>query len=195
MKSKGIQAVLLLATALALSFPAMAQKSQGAFYLGAAVGKSTSDSYCDSVGPPCKDQDQTWKILGGYQFNRYIAVEAAFQSLGVRNDTSIPRDDKGQDIELVGILSYPIFWDLAPYGKLGAYRGRVRGFDGTTGATFNHSNVDVTYGVGVQWNYFDPLGIRAELQRYPRLQGVSPTGVRQDQDVVVWSVGAIFRFK
>ena len=194
MKNKAVLAFLSFVAALALALPALAQKSTGAFYVGAAFGQSTSDSFCDNLGPPCKDQDQTWKVLGGYEFNRYLAVEGGFSNLGAPHDTAIgPRDDKKQAIELVGILSYPVVWDLAVYGKLGAYHGRVRGSN--AGVSFNESNTDVTYGFGVQWNFIDQLALRAELQRYPRMGGAVGSPAGGPQDVAVWSVGAIFRFR
>jgi OOP family OmpA-OmpF porin len=192
MKNNAVLAFLGFVAALALALPAMAQKSTGAFYVGAGFGQSTSDSYCDNAGPPCKDQDQTWKVMGGYEFNRYLSLEAAFSSLGIRKDASIPRDDKAQVMEFVGILSYPFLSDFAIYGKLGAFHGRVRGFDGVAGASFNESNTDVTYGLGLQWNLMDQLALRAEVQRYPRMGG---GGAGAPQDFSVWSVGALIRFR
>ena len=192
MKNKTVLAFLGFVAAMALALPAMAQKSTGAFYVGAGFGQSTSDSYCDNVGPPCKDQDQTWKVMGGYEFNKFFAVEGGFSSLGIRKDPSIPRDDKAQVMEIVGILSYPVVWDLAVYGKLGGFHGRVRGFDGVAGQSFNESNTDVTYGLGLQWNVMDQLALRAEVQRYPRMGG---GGAGTPQDFSVWSVGAIIRFR
>src|SRR5258706_9484883 len=184
MKNKAVLAFLGFVAALALALPAMAQKSTGAFYVGAGFGQSTSDSYCEGFGPPCKDQDQTWKVMGGYEFNRYLSVEAAFSSLGIRKDPSIPRDDKAQTMELVGILSYPFLSDFAIYGKLGGFHGRVRGFDGVAGASFNESNTDVTYGLGLQWNMMDQFALRAEVQRYPRMGGGAAGA---PQDFSVWS--------
>src|SRR5258706_2196950 len=115
MKNKAVLAFLGFVAALALALPAMAQKSTGAFYVGAAFGQSTSDSFCENVGPPCKDQDQTWKVMGGYEFNRYLAVEAAFSNLGAPHnaDPAVNRDDKKQAMEFVGILSYPLLSDFA----------------------------------------------------------------------------------
>ncbi|HEX9396678.1 MAG TPA: outer membrane beta-barrel protein [Burkholderiales bacterium] len=190
MKNKAVLAFLGFLAALTLALPAMAQKSTGAFYVGAAFGQSTSDSFCENVGPPCKDQDQTWKVMGGYELNRYFAVEAAFSNLGAPHDNSIPRDDKAQAMEFVGILSYPFLTDFAVYGKLGGFHGRIRGSN--AGASFNESNTDITYGLGLQWNIIDQFALRAEVQRYPRMGG---GGAGAPQDIAVWSVGGIIRFR
>src|SRR5262245_33053668 len=125
MKNRGFLAFLAFLAAGALALPAWAQKSTGAWYAGAHFGQSTSDNFCENLGPPCKDQDQTWKVVGGYEFNRFLAVEAGFANLGAHHDTAIPKDQKVQAAEFVGILSIPVVWDLAAYGKLGAFKGRV----------------------------------------------------------------------
>jgi hypothetical protein len=93
-------------------------------------------------------------------------------------------------MEFVGVLSYPVYWDIAVFGKLGGYHGRTRG--STAGVSFNESNTDLTYGLGLQWNGLDPLGLRVELQRYPRFAaGNNGTS----SDIIVWSFGAVFRFQ
>lgn len=190
MNNKSVLAFLGFLAALAFALPAMAQKSDSAFYAGAAFGKSHASRFCDSAGPTCQDQQQTWKVMGGYQFNRYLALEGAFQSLGSPSDTTTGNDFKAQDIEVVGIASYPLAWDFAAYGKFGFYHARMRGSN--AGASYNEKNYDVTYGIGVQWNYLDPVGIRAEVQRYPRMGGGS-AGFQTDY--YVWSIGAIYLFK
>ena len=193
MNNKGVLTFLGFLAALALALPAMAQKSTGGFYVGVGFGQSTSDSFCENAGPPCKDQDQTWKVLGGYEFNRYFSVEGGFVNLGAPHDVSIPRDDKAQAMELVGIASYPFLTDFAVYGKLGAFHGRVRGAN--AGVSFNESNTDITYGLGLQWNLHEMFALRAEVQRYPRMGGAVGSPAGGPQDISVWSVGGLFKFR
>lgn len=192
MKSKAVLAVFSFAAALALSLPAKAQTSTGAFYAGGTLGSSTNSEFCNQLGPTCIDQRGTWRILGGYQFNRYFAVEAGFHNLGVSrdDDPAAPRSARATAAEFVGILSIPVGRDFAVYGKAGAYRGKLNG--SVTGVTFKESNTDVTYGLGLQWNYFEPVSLRAELQRYPRMGGRT---AGPETNIYVWSLGAIFKFK
>ena len=189
MKNKSILA--FLGFALAFALPAMAQKSASGFYAGVGLGQSTSSDFCNQLGPTCKDKDQTWRVLGGYQISRNFAVEAGYQNLGDNADPTTFMTAKAQVMELVGIAAYPITRDFSVFGKAGAYRGRMRGANLGT-ASFNVSNTDLTMGLGVQWHLIDALSLRGEYQRYPRMGGGS-AGPSTDYDV--WSVSAIFRFQ
>jgi OOP family OmpA-OmpF porin len=204
MKNKAVLAFLGFVAALALALPAMAQKSTGAFYAGLGFGQSNSDNFCDNLGPPCKDQDQTWRVMGGYEFNRYIAVEGALSNLGAHHDLdpTNTKDQKVQALEAILIGSYPVFGDFAIYGKLGAYQSRVRGSISTSLnasqalGSFNEKSTDVTYGFGLQWNLFPQFALRADVQRYPKVGGSDPnTAAGAKQDIVVWTIGGIVRFR
>lgn len=55
--------------------PTFAQ--DGAFYVGASIGKAEAKDVCTGVSGPgvtCDDKDTTWKIFGGYQFNRNFSA-------------------------------------------------------------------------------------------------------------------------
>ena len=191
MKNKSILA--FLGFALAFALPAMAQKSASGFYAGVGLGQSTSTDFCNQAGTgsDCKDQDTTWRVIGGYQISRNFAVEAGYQNLGDNADPTTFMTAKAQVMELVGIAAYPITRDFSVFGKAGAYRGRMRGANLGT-ASFNVSNTDLTMGLGVQWHLIDALSLRGEYQRYPRMGGGN-AGPSTDYDV--WSVSAIFRFQ
>jgi len=204
MKNKTALAFLGFVAAMALALPATAQKSTGAFYAGLGFGLSTSDTFCENLGPPCKDQDQTWRAMGGYEFNRYFAIEGAFSNLGAHHDLdpANTKDQKVQALEILGILSYPFLTDFAVYGKLGAYQSRTRGSVTTSTnptqglGSFNEKATDVTYGIGLQWNMLPQFALRADVQRYPKIGGTdanSPAGAKQD--LVVWTIGGVFRFR
>ena len=89
---------LFLFVALILA-PALAQAQDSGFYLGGALGQSKFKEWCDTGGsttaslPACDSKDTSWKILGGYRFNRYIAAEATYIDWGevtatVRNNAT-----------------------------------------------------------------------------------------------------------
>jgi opacity protein-like surface antigen len=190
MKNK-VVAVLGMVAGLAFGTAALAQKIVSGPYVGASVGQATSSDFCLGAGSPCKDTDVSWRLLGGYQVNRWLGVEGGVHQFGSASNPAGPNDAKGQAIEIVGVAAYALNPSFSIYGKAGGFRGRVRGSD-ATGASFNVSSTDVTYGLGLQWNLLDQLSLRGELQRYPRMGG-GAAGPSTDYDV--WSVGAIFRFQ
>ena len=69
-----IKTITAIAAAL-LALPAAAQDA--GFYLGAPVGQSKAGDSCSGMpsGVSCDDKATTWKLIGGYQFNRYIGAE------------------------------------------------------------------------------------------------------------------------
>jgi len=188
MKNKAILAFLGFAAMAAL--PAFAQKSPSAFYIGAGLGGAISSDFCLLAGPDCKDTDTSVRGFAGYQFNRYLAVEAGYHDFGDNRDNTTTASAKGQAGELVGILSYPFLKEFAVFGKAGVYRGRLRGAT-PAGASFNESNTDLTLGAGLQWYLFENFSLRGEYQRYPKMGGGN-SGVATDYDT--WSISAIFRF-
>ena len=193
MKSKAVLALFGFAAASALALPAMAQTSDGAFYLGGSLGSATSRKFCDGLGSTCiDDKRETLRGLFGYQFNRYFAVEAGYHVLGTArdDDPAVMKSAEANASEIVGIVSIPVFKEISVYGKAGAYHGKIKG--SLTGSSFKASNNDVTVGLGVRWDFFAPVSLRAELQSYQRM-GTEATGSRTD--IYVWSVGAIYTFK
>jgi OOP family OmpA-OmpF porin len=186
-----VAAILGMVAGLAFGTAALAQKIASGPYVGATVGQATSSDFCLGQGSPCKDTDVSARVLGGYQVNRWLGVEAGFHQLGSNSNPATTAAAKGQAFEIVGVAAYALNPSFSIYGKAGGYRGRLRGSDGT-GASFNVSSTDVTYGLGLQWNIVDQFSLRGELQRYPRMGG-GAAGPSTDYDV--WSIGAIFRFQ
>jgi opacity protein-like surface antigen len=93
--------------------------------------------------------------------------------------------------ELVGMGILPFGDNFQLYGKFGAYFGETDtvndfGSAGTTSGA--DSNIDLTYGLGVQYALTKQWGVRAEWQRY---QDMSSGSV--DLDAV--TIGVVYRFK
>jgi opacity protein-like surface antigen len=191
MNNKVILGIAGFVAALAVAMPAMAQRFSSGPYVGAAVGHATSSDFCFGAGSPCDDKDVAWRLFGGYQIYRWLGVEVGFNQFGSNSNPAGPNDAKGQAMDVVGVASYAFTPTWSVYGKAGAYRGRLRGSD-ALGNSFNVSNTDVTYGLGLQWNLLEQLSLRAELQRYPKMGG-GASGPSTDFDM--WSVGALFRFQ
>jgi OOP family OmpA-OmpF porin len=180
---KGIK-TLLAVSALAFAGAAAAQQpSLSSVYIGGTIGQAEYKDGCSGIAD-CDEKDTAWRILGGYQFNRYFAAELGYHNLG---EASAPAGAvEGTAWELVGIGSYPIVDKLSVYGKLGLYRGELEGPAG------EETNNDLTYGVGLQYDFLKNVGVRGEWQRYNKMGGGS--GI-PETDVDVVSIGVVYRFQ
>jgi OOP family OmpA-OmpF porin len=178
---KSIKALLAIA-ALAFAGGAAAQPSLSSVYVGATIGEAELKDACAGVGG-CDEKDTAWRILGGYQFNRYFAAELGYHNLG---EASAPAGKtEATAWELVGVARYPLTGEFSVYGKLGGYRGELEA------PTAEETNTDFTYGVGLQYDILKNVGVRGEWQRYNKMGG----GALVETDVDVLSVGVVYRFQ
>lgn len=161
MKKKWLVAALSVA-AMTVSAGAMAQQSASKWYLGADVGTTDLEG---------ADDDTALRILGGYQINRTFAAELGYGML---------YDKGGVDVtawELVGIGSFPLGNRFSVFGKLGLAMWEVEA------GAFDDDGTDLTYGIGLQYDLSNRLGLRGQWQRYD-----------VDGDADVLSIGFIYRF-
>lgn len=178
---KSIKALLAVA-AFAFAGSAAAQPSLSSVYVGATIGQAELKDACSGVAG-CDEKDTAWRILGGYQFNRYFAAELGYHNLG---EASAPGGEtEATAWELVGVGAYPLVNQLSVYGKLGVYRGELEG------PSAEETNTDLTYGLGLQYDVLKNVGVRGEWQRYNKMGG----GALVETDVDVLSVGVVYRFQ
>jgi OOP family OmpA-OmpF porin len=184
---KKLTIALSCAAALAAALPAAAQTRNpsrlSSVYVGADIGQSKFTDGCDVISAAgCDDKDTSWGLFAGYNFTPNLAAEIGYHDLG-----SITNGDTfdGQAIELVGVGRLPITERFSAYGKLGGYRGHLK--NGTS-----ETNTDLTYGLGLQYDFTNHIGVRGEWQRYPNIGGGDFNG---ETDVDVMRVGALFRFQ
>lgn len=174
-KAKKLIAGLLGAVAmLALPAASMAQaRSAGTgWYAGFHLGQSDVDEV--------NETDTAFRILGGYQINQTFAAELAYTDFG-KVDAGFGFDLKGNAIELVGVGAWPIADRFSVYGKLGLARGEFK-LDGQS-----EDSIELTYGIGVRYDFAPNMGARLEWQNYPDVgDGAS--------DVSVISLGLVFKF-
>jgi OmpA-OmpF porin, OOP family len=190
-RTKAVLAAVGTASMLGFSAPTFAQDM--GFYAGFSLGQSSADLDCQ--GFACDDKDTTWRILGGYQFNRNLAVEVGYSDLGevsVNAGVLGAATIEATAIEVVAVGILPLANQFSVYGKLGMYRGEAdQSGTGAFVASASESNTDLTFGVGVKYDFTRNLGVRAEWQRYSDLGG---EGVGGESDIDVISIGAIWRF-
>ena len=190
-KAKQGLAVVGLASAMMLAGPALAQDT--GFYAGLSIGQSSADVDCTGA-TTCDDKDSAWKILGGYRFNRNLAVEFGYTDLGAVSASDGVDSVKIEStaFELVAVGSFPIAEKFSLLGKIGMYRGETDGtVSGSVSGSVSESNTDLTFGVGVQWDFTKNLAARAEWQRYSDVGGGD---IGDSADVDVMSIGVIWKF-
>jgi OmpA-OmpF porin, OOP family len=198
-KAKRSLAILGLTSTMAFVDPALAQDT--GFYVGGALGQTSVDLECSPTSTSCDEEDSSWKIFGGYQFNRHFAVELGYSDLGEVSETeptilgNVTGALKATVWDLVAVASMPIADGFSIFGKVGLYRADT---DFTASAiglsvTESDSNTDLTFGVGARYDFTRNLGVRLEWQRYQDVGGTF-FGVDVEGDVDVISVALIGKF-
>jgi OmpA-OmpF porin, OOP family len=185
-----LAAVLALAAGLA-AFPAAAQIGQlSGFYAGGSLGASKVKTFCTDpawfggVGG-CDNNGTALRVFGGYQMNRNIAFEIGYHHLG---EASVPATDvRFSAFDAVSIFALPFGSGFSVYGKFGFMHGTAKAPRG------KETNVDITYGAGLQYELWRGFAVRGEWQRYPGFGGPGPV-FGADTDVDVFSLGALYRF-
>lgn len=176
---KAIALTGLVAAAAGISPLAVAQDS--GWYIGATAGQS---NFKDCAAANCDDSDIAIGVFGGYQFHKYFGAELGYTDLG---QASAPGagDAKAKGFELSGVGTFPITERFSIYGKLGFFRWDV------DASGQSASGTDLTYAVGVQWNFTKRFGLRAQYQMYKDVGDDATTGTT---DVDVIGIGVVFKF-
>jgi OOP family OmpA-OmpF porin len=196
------KSLLTIFLALFCAITAFAQDS--GFYIGAGVGQAKAKDACAPeagvVYTSCDDKDTAWKILAGYDFNRNFAIEGGWTDLGKVSASGtvlgIPAsaDVSSKGWELVGVGSIPFNDKFSAYAKGGIYRWRVKGNAVAVGfgtASVNETGTDLTYGIGLRYNFTKSVGARLEWQRFNDVGDSNTTG---KSDVDLLSVGVVIKF-
>jgi OmpA-OmpF porin, OOP family len=137
---------MLGAAAMAVSACAFAQQpATTGFYIGAEVGNTDLDGADDDIG---------FKFLGGYQFHRNIAAELGYGLLYDKGGAEV------KALELVAVGMFPIANQFSLIGKLGLANVDVEV------AGSSDDKTELTWGLGVQYDFSRNLGVRALWQRY-----------------------------
>ena len=149
---------MLGAAAMSVSAGAVAQGMMTGFYAGLEIGQA------DAGG----EDDIAWKVLGGYQFHRNIAAEFAYSQLLDKGGVEISA------MELVAVGMYPVAPQFSIFGKLG-----FANVDSEPGG----DKTELTFGLGVQYDFTPKIGLRAQWQRY-----------NTDEEIDLFTIGGIWKF-
>lgn len=143
----------------------------------------------------------------GLQLNRYFAAEIGYVNVGKFDATAtgteggIPLTEtahykiKGYQAALVG--SWPISKQFDVLGRIGLFRWDLHfsstGIEG--GVPFSRdesaTGTDLTYGLGVRYNFTPSVGASLEWQRFNKVGDQTKTG---QSDIDMYSLNLIYRF-
>ena len=194
---------------LAFALTASCAWAQG--YVGVALGQAKYRDACAGAASSisCSSSDTSLRIVGGYKFNPYFALEVGGNTLGtVHASTGESADLQAFDVS--ALISWPVAGRFALHGRLGTYFG-----DTTAGPDTSYpvpaifppppppprvgwvsgNTVGGTYGIGATYEMTQNVGFRLEWQRFEYFGGHDPYGSGNPTiGVDVLSIGALLRF-
>jgi OOP family OmpA-OmpF porin len=178
MKNGSAVVVVLGVLAVLAAGPASAQDR--GYYVGGTGAFSKYNEICDRTNAPCDDEDAGWRAFGGFQFNKYAAVEVGVVGLGkaTGGDATGTFKMESAGMDLSAVFFIPMTSNLSLLGRLGAYR--VKTTLKQEGPAFGSLSDDAVnsawvYGAGLNYNLWK-LGLRAEYLQYYNIGGTSSTG-------------------
>jgi OmpA-OmpF porin, OOP family len=167
-------AAFLIVTLLAALFSLAALAQESRPYLGAALGQSKFKEWCDPTLAACDDKDSTWKLFGGYRFNRYFAVEGSYVDWGEVTATTTTGDRVAADQHSYGIAavgSLQVGPQFTVFGKLGLLRTEQETRRITPPASSRErKETELHYGLGVRYSLTKNWGLRAEWENTDKLE-------------------------
>lgn len=196
-----------------LATSALAQDS-GYGYVGLSGGKAraevdqariTSGLQAEGLAVSSFGADETgnaYKLVGGYQFSRYFAVEAGYFRFGKFgfNATTVPAGTlygglKSQGFNLDLVATVPLTGALSAIGRVGGHTHRTQDhFNGTGAVSVLNPNpskraTGYKFGAGLQYELNRNLLLRAEAERYQIDDAVGNRG-----GVNTFTVGLVIPF-
>ena len=151
------------------------------------------------------NRDTGYKLYGGYKVNKNFAIEGGYFDLGkfkftANTATTVPAGTldgsikiRGLNLDVVGIL--PVTQKFSAFGRVGVNYAETRDSFAGTGLVNvirpspSAHDTNYKYGVGVQYDFNESLGMRLEAERYRINDAVGNKG-----DVDLVSVGLVYRF-
>jgi OOP family OmpA-OmpF porin len=201
-------------TALVLTLTTSAAAEDAGWYTGFNVGQSRAkiddtriadgllnDGFT-TTSISNDDRHLGFKAFGGYEFNRYFALEAGYFNLGkfgFTADTS-PAGSLRGDIKLQGanfdaVGSVPLGDKFSLFARAGLnYADAKDSFTGTGSVAAIDSSprkwaANYKFGFGAEYDFTRFIGMRIEAERYRIDDAVGNKG-----DVDLYSAGLVFKF-
>jgi OOP family OmpA-OmpF porin len=157
---------ILLATALIAGMASQAAMADSAFYVGGSVGQTEIDYAAFPGLTVTDDSDTSWKLFAGYNFNKNVALEFAYQDLGdsTVDLSGVPVSVDGDAVSLAVLGKLPLGEKAEVFAKLGVARLDAN-VDAAGIGSVSDSESDVLYGLGFNYNVTDTVDVRLEWER------------------------------
>lgn len=211
-KKTALLAALVLSSGIALA--------EGNWYIGAGVGHASVDvdevmseldvvrRFATSFHSSKNDSDTSYKLFGGYKYNKNFAVEAGYADFGQfearasgnTGGTSFSAkgmmDSNAFFVDAVGIL--PLNDSFSVFGKAGlAYAHTKAKYSETVASlAYSESGSDDEFvpklGIGAEYNITKLVAVRAEYEHYFNVGDKFKTGV--ESDIGGWNIGLKISF-
>lgn len=120
-------------------------------YLGGGITKVETDEH------QLSDDDNAYKAFVGYRLNPYLAVEGAWVDLG--NFSGRDGDFEGHSLQATAHFGVPIGQRIRLFASAG-----VHAWDADNDIAGDSSDLDMTYGLGVEMDVFRNIGVRLEQE-------------------------------
>lgn len=208
MKLKTIAAITLSAASTLASaqwYGAVSAGSSSMSIKSSDIGIGSAGVTTSSVNK--SESDTGYKLQMGYQFNRNFAIEGGYVDLGKfsgTNNTSTPSGSLRNDMSASGWTAMavgflPASENLSFLGKVGAIFSTAKYNLTTTGgmttggmpSSGSKSDINIAYGVGLEYGITKSLGLRAELETFSDMRGGDAVAKR---DVNLYSIGLTAKF-
>lgn len=190
---------VLVASGLALGGLLAATQASAQAFIGGSFGKSDIDRELTTgliTSGTVDGKDSGFKVFGGYMFSRNFGVEAAYVDLGEvsYSGSFFGAPVTGGKVEVTGfniaaLGSFPINEQFSIFGKLGLFIWDTEASDVTGGVPFTAKDdgSDISFGLGVSYNFTRNLAVRAEWEKFK-----VELGAEADADLL--SIGIVWRF-
>ena len=193
----------------------MAVDFPNGFYAGASGGAANQSDFCTLAGGSnlCDDNDFAWKIYGGYQFWKWISLEAGYADLGEADSEGQgsgspillgPSDTISSQVDgwtLAVPFTLPILDRIGLYGKLGGFiwDGEIEVVQvGIATTKISDNGTSFFWGAGLRYPFTEKFGIIIEYERYEDVgeSAINIIGgtISAETDIEVYSAGFVWRF-
>lgn len=202
--------------AIALLCASTAAVADTGLYAGFGVGAAKGDidvttlgeqwrAAGNSGGIATRDRTTGFKIFGGYEFNRYVALELTYADLGTLkasaknpdgSNAQAVIDNTAYSLEAVGTA--PIAAGFSVFGKAGASlitTEETNSCNGVSlpacGATISEEEYNLKVGLGAQYAFPNGMALRLDWDRYLKVGDPDTTG---EADIDTLGLSLSFKF-
>jgi len=182
----------------AISLSAMADNS-GKYYISGDYGKLSLSNTIPTNPSAVLPNPKAMRLGVGYHFTPSVAVEAGYVAIG--DSTLVAPNDsvtlKQSAIQLAAVGSYQLNSSFDVIAKLGlsANSNKFTGTGLDAGLNTSNSSTSLIYGIGIQFNINEQIGIRAQYEDFGKTTVSENFGnTSWKMGVKMTSIGVVYNF-